>query len=186
MYISHREDRVLHSCCCIYRENHQEHWGFSGDITVGSMSSLCACCFMVNSSAHFQALLGRGWIHANQCITSSMRQLLLFWKWNDVEIAEADTQPFQASASTVEARYYNGYFGPIKVRSENMKGSPVYMQTPTPSPVLEIIINPTIIVPSRSIIHPVIEEIDDWLQSKIQRDRRNILYVKDVWAASSG
>lgn len=47
---------------------------FPADVTVGSMSSLCVF-FVVNPSANFQALLGRDWIHANQCIPSSMHQL---------------------------------------------------------------------------------------------------------------
>ncbi|XP_073059610.1 uncharacterized protein [Primulina eburnea] len=132
---------------------------FPADVTVGSMSSLCAF-FVVNSSANFQALLGRDWIHANQCIPSSMHQLLLFWKGDDVEVVEADGQPFQTSASAVEARYYNGDFGPIKIRSNSKKENPLYMQTPTPSSVLERILKPTVIVPSRPIIQPLIEEID--------------------------
>ncbi|XP_073049441.1 uncharacterized protein [Primulina eburnea] len=130
---------------------------FPADVTVGSMSSLCAF-FVVNSSANFQALLGRDWIHANQCIPSSMHQLLLFWKGDDVEVVEADGQPFQTSASAVEARYYNGDFGPIKIRGNSKKENPLYMQTPTPSSVLEKILKPTVIVPSRPIIQPLIEE----------------------------
>ncbi|XP_075479340.1 uncharacterized protein LOC142520223 [Primulina tabacum] len=59
------------------------------DVTVGSMLSLCAF-FVVNSSANFQALVGRDWIHANQRIPSSMHQQLLFWKGDDVEVVEAD------------------------------------------------------------------------------------------------
>ncbi|XP_073019399.1 uncharacterized protein [Primulina eburnea] len=115
---------------------------FPADVTVGSMSSLCAF-FVINSSANFQALLGRDWIHANQFIPSSMHQLLLFWKRDDVEVVEADGHPFKTSASAVEARYYNGDFGPIKIRSNRKKENPLYMQTPTPSSVLERIFKPT-------------------------------------------
>ncbi|XP_073051308.1 uncharacterized protein [Primulina eburnea] len=97
---------------------------FPADVTVGSMSSLCAF-FVVNSSANFQALLGRDWIHANQCIPSSMHQLLLFWKEDDVEVVEADGQQFQTSASAVEARYYNGDYGPIKIRGNSKKENPL-------------------------------------------------------------
>ncbi|XP_073017956.1 uncharacterized protein [Primulina eburnea] len=133
---------------------------FPADVTVGSMSSLCAF-FVVNSSANFQVLLGRDWIHANQCIPSSMHQLLLFWKGDDVEVVEADGQPFQTSASAVEAKYYNGDFGPIKIRSNSKKESPLYMQTPTPSSVLERILKPIVIVPPRPIIQSLIEEVED-------------------------
>lgn len=54
-----------------------------------------------------------------------------------MEIVEADAQPFQASASAVEAMYYNGEFGPIRVRGKGKGESPLYMQTPTPSSMLE-------------------------------------------------
>lgn len=135
---------------------------FPADVTVGSLSSMCAF-FVVNSSANFQALLGRDWIHANQCIPSSMHQLLLFWKGDEVEIVEADSQPFQATSSLVEARYYNGDFGPIKVRGKGKRhdAKAVYMETPTPSQVLDKILKPTVIVPFRPMIQPLIEDIDD-------------------------
>ncbi|XP_075479465.1 uncharacterized protein LOC142520354 [Primulina tabacum] len=116
------------------------------------LSSLCAF-FVVNSSAKFQALLGRDWIHANQCIPSSMHQLLLFWKRDDVEVVETDGQPFKTSASAVVARYYNGDFGPIKIRSNSKRENPLYMKTPTPSSVLERILKPTVIVPPRLKAH---------------------------------
>ncbi|KZV53197.1 hypothetical protein F511_27563 [Dorcoceras hygrometricum] len=131
------------------------------NVTVGSLSSLCAF-FVVNSFANFQALLGRDWIHANQCIPSSMHQPLLFWKGDEVEIVEAGTQPFQANTSTVEARYYSGDFGPIKVRNANAKDvKTIYMESSTPSPILDKILKPTVIVPYRLVIQPMTEEIDD-------------------------
>ncbi|XP_075515394.1 uncharacterized protein LOC142550036 [Primulina tabacum] len=136
---------------------------FPADVTVGSMSSLCAF-LVVNSSANFQASLGRDWIHANQCIPSSIHQLLLFWKGDDVEVVEADGQPFQTTAGAVEARYYNGDFGPIKIRSNSKKENPLYMQTPTPSLVLERILKPTVIVPPRPINQPLIEEVVNKLE----------------------
>ncbi|KZV31135.1 hypothetical protein F511_11848 [Dorcoceras hygrometricum] len=115
--------------------------------------------FVVNSSTNFQALLERDWIHANQCIPSSMHQLLLFWKGYEVEILEADAQPFQANNSTVEARYYNGYVGPIKIWNSNTEElKAVYMECSNPSPILDKILKPTVIVP---VIQPIVEEIDD-------------------------
>lgn len=43
-----------------------------------------------------------------------MHQFLMLWKDDEVEIVQADRQPFQTNSSVVEARYYDGDFGPIK------------------------------------------------------------------------
>ncbi|XP_075481228.1 uncharacterized protein LOC142521941 [Primulina tabacum] len=85
------------------------------NFTVGSRSSLSAF-FVVNSSASSHALLGRDWIHSNHCVPSSMHQLLLMWKWDEVEVVQADSQPYQSNSNAVEARYYEGSFSPIKIR----------------------------------------------------------------------
>ena len=47
------------------------------DITVGSKNSLLAF-FVINSIANYNALLGKDWIHANWCVSSSFHQFLLF------------------------------------------------------------------------------------------------------------
>ena len=46
------------------------------DITMGSKTSLFAF-FVINSTANYNVLLGRGWIHANWCVSSSLDQILL-------------------------------------------------------------------------------------------------------------
>ena len=63
------------------------------ELTVGSKTSLSAF-FMVNSSASYQALLGRDWIHANWCVPSSLHQFLLLWKGDEVEVVWAEEKPF--------------------------------------------------------------------------------------------
>ncbi|KZV51422.1 hypothetical protein F511_39681 [Dorcoceras hygrometricum] len=134
---------------------------FLANVTVGSLSSLYVF-LLANASANVQALLEKNWIHTNQSIPSSMHQLLLFWKEDEVEIIEADVQPFQANTSTVEARYYNGDFGPIIIRSSNTEElKAVYTESLAPSPILDKILKPTVIVPYRPVIHPIVEEIDD-------------------------
>lgn len=115
--------------------------------------------FLVNSSANLQVLLDKNWIYVNQCISSSMHRLFLFWKRDDVEIVEGETQHFQASSRKVEVKYYNEDFEPIKIREKNKKGSSTYMQTPEPSQFLERIFKPNVIVPYRPMIQPLIEEI---------------------------
>ncbi|XP_073046152.1 uncharacterized protein [Primulina eburnea] len=69
------------------------------NVTVGSRSSLSAF-FVVNSSASFYALLGIYWIHTNHCVPSSMHQLLLMWKGDDVEAVQAYSQPYQSNSNT--------------------------------------------------------------------------------------
>ena len=55
------------------------------DITIGSKTSLSAF-FVIYSTANYNILLRRDWIHANWCVSSSLHQLLLFWKGNEVEL----------------------------------------------------------------------------------------------------
>ena len=55
------------------------------DITMGSKTSLSAS-FVINSTANYNSLLGRDWIHANWCVSSSFHQFLLFWKGDEVEV----------------------------------------------------------------------------------------------------
>ena len=66
------------------------------DITIGSKTSL-STFFMIDSIANYNILLGRDWIHANWCVTSSLHQFLLFWKGNKDEVLRADKQPFMAA-----------------------------------------------------------------------------------------
>lgn len=58
--------------------------------------------FVVNTSAHYQALL-----HANQCVPSTLHPFVLLWKEDDVEIVWADDKPFQTVSDAVDARYYD-------------------------------------------------------------------------------
>ena len=54
-------------------------------ITVGSKTSL-SIFFVINSTANYNALLGRDWIHVNWCVSFSFHQFLLFWKGDEVEV----------------------------------------------------------------------------------------------------
>ena len=83
------------------------------EITVGSKTSLTAF-FIVNSSASYNILLGKDWIHANGCVPSSLYQFMLFWKGDDVEFIWADPHSFRTHSDIVEARYCGVEFGPIQ------------------------------------------------------------------------
>ena len=80
------------------------------DITIGNKTALCFFfffLFVINSTANYNILLRRDWIHANWCVSSSPHQFLFFWKGNEVEVVRADKKPFMAVISSVEARYYD-------------------------------------------------------------------------------
>ena len=66
------------------------------DITMGSKTSLSAF-FVINYTANYNVLLGRDWIHANLCVTSSIHQFLHFWKGDKVEVVWEDKQHFIAT-----------------------------------------------------------------------------------------
>ena len=76
------------------------------DITIGSKTAL-AVFFVIDSTANYNILLRKDWIHANWCVSSSLHQFLLFWKGNEVEVVWADKQPFMAAIGSMEARYYD-------------------------------------------------------------------------------
>ena len=59
------------------------------DITIGSKTALFAF-FVIDSIANYNILLGKDWIYANWCVSSSLHQFLLFWKGNEVEVVRAD------------------------------------------------------------------------------------------------
>ena len=77
---------------------------------------------MIDSTANYNTLLGRDWIHANWCVSFSLHQFLLFWKGDEVELVWADKQPFMAAIGSVEAKYYDQEFGSIKFTSKRKDG----------------------------------------------------------------
>ena len=93
------------------------------DITVGSKTFLSAF-FVINSTANYNALLGRHWIHANWFVLSSLHQFLLFWKGEEVEVVWADKQPFISTLDSVEASYYDKEFSPIKFKGKKKNENP--------------------------------------------------------------
>ena len=78
------------------------------EITIGRKTALSAF-FVIDSTANYNILIGRDWIHANWCASSSFHQLLLFWKGNEVEVEVVwgDKQPFMEATCFVEAKYYD-------------------------------------------------------------------------------
>jgi hypothetical protein len=47
--------------------------------------TLAAAFFVANVERNFSLIFGRDWIHANQCVSSTLHQMLLQWVGDDVE-----------------------------------------------------------------------------------------------------
>ncbi|GKV13734.1 hypothetical protein SLEP1_g24718 [Rubroshorea leprosula] len=74
------------------------------ELTIGNKTLMCAF-FVVDTTATYNALLGRGWIHSNWCVPSTLHQKLIFWNGGRTEVMTADDNPFVANTNVVEARY---------------------------------------------------------------------------------
>ena len=135
------------------------------DITIGSKTSLFVF-FVIDSTENYNILLGMGWIHVNWCVSSFLHQFLLFWKDNEVELVRADKWPSMATIASVEARYYDQEFGPIKFTSRRKDGvlkkayldSKGSMEIQNEAAKLLKVIT---IMPYRPTSGPIIKEIDD-------------------------
>ncbi|BFG30748.1 hypothetical protein CerSpe_170220 [Prunus speciosa] len=81
--------------------------------------------FVVETTAHFTALLGKDWIHRNMRVPSSLHQTLQFWHEDgSVELVQADSRPFLASANAMEARFYENDLCPLYFMGSDMNGRP--------------------------------------------------------------
>ena len=56
--------------------------------------------FVSEVKGNFNLILGRDWIHANQCVPSTLHQLLIQWIGDEVEIVHGDTSSFIATADS--------------------------------------------------------------------------------------
>jgi hypothetical protein len=74
--------------------------GFAGDptktkgiiykeLTVGS-KTVPTAFFMVDIMGHYSMLLGRDWIHANECVPSTLHQCIIEWIGDEEEVVQAD------------------------------------------------------------------------------------------------
>ncbi|GKV11259.1 hypothetical protein SLEP1_g22525 [Rubroshorea leprosula] len=92
-------------------------------LTVGSKTSMSAF-FVVDSSATYNALLGRDWIHSNWCVPSTLHQRLIFWNGGKTEVVYVDNRPFLANSNMVEAQYYDEDVGTICFFGMDRQGRP--------------------------------------------------------------
>ena len=83
-----------------------------------------------------------------------------------MEVVRVDKQPFMAATGSVEAKYYDQEFGPIKFTSRRKDGVPrkAYIDS---KGFVEIqkqetkLLKVTTIMPYKPMSGPIIEEIDD-------------------------
>jgi hypothetical protein len=59
------------------------------ELTIGT-KTLAAAFFVADVEVNYSLILGRDWIHANQCVPSTLHQMLLQWVGDDVEQVHAD------------------------------------------------------------------------------------------------
>ena len=78
--------------------------------------------FVVETTAAYNALLGRDWIHPNFCIPSTFHQFLIFWNGEEVEVISAGSKPFVARVHNTEALLYEDHIGPVKLSGQTNTG----------------------------------------------------------------
>jgi hypothetical protein len=61
----------------------------SVELTIGT-KTLAAAFFVADVEGNYSLILGRDWIHANQCIPSTLHQMLIQWVSDDIEQVHAD------------------------------------------------------------------------------------------------
>jgi hypothetical protein len=61
----------------------------SVELTIGT-KTLAAAFFVADVEGNYSLILGRDWIHANQCIPSTLHEMLIQWVGDDIEQVHAD------------------------------------------------------------------------------------------------
>ena len=69
------------------------------ELTVGS-KTLATTFFVSKVQGNFSLILGCDWIHANQCVPSTLHQFLVQWIGDEVEIVPGDTSSFIATTDS--------------------------------------------------------------------------------------
>jgi hypothetical protein len=67
-------------------------------LTIGS-KTLSTSFFVAEVQGSYNLILGCDWIHANQCVPSSLHQFLVQWVDDQVDVVHADTLVYIATAN---------------------------------------------------------------------------------------
>lgn len=84
------------------------------DVTIGSKVTR-STFFVIEGKPLYVMILGRDWIHTNECVLSSLHEKLIIWIGDKMEIVEADPNPFPAEVKTYEAIFYSPKMRPIVI-----------------------------------------------------------------------
>jgi hypothetical protein len=60
--------------------------------------------FVVDVVGHYNVLLGRDWIHTNECVLSTLHQCVMQWISDEVEVVQANEEVCIAVAESHSAR----------------------------------------------------------------------------------
>ena len=71
----------------------------SMELTVGS-KTVARAFFVSDVQGNFNLILGRDWIHANQCVPSFLHQFLIQWIGDEVEVVHGDASSFIGTADS--------------------------------------------------------------------------------------
>ena len=71
----------------------------SMELTVGS-KTVATAFFVSEVQGNFNLILGRDWIHANQCVPSSLHQFLIQWIGDEIEVVHGDASSFITTADS--------------------------------------------------------------------------------------
>jgi hypothetical protein len=71
----------------------------SMELTIGS-KTLVTAFFILEVQGNYNLILGRDWIHANQCVPSTLHQFLVQWIGDEVEVVHGNTSSFVALADS--------------------------------------------------------------------------------------
>jgi hypothetical protein len=62
--------------------------------------TLATAFFVAEVQGNYGIILGRDWIHANHCISSTLHQFLIQWVGDDIEVIHADTSACVSMANS--------------------------------------------------------------------------------------
>jgi hypothetical protein len=71
----------------------------SVELTVGIKTPVTSF-FVSEVQGNFSLILGHDWIHANQCVPSTLHQLLIQWIGDEIEVLYGDPSSFIATANS--------------------------------------------------------------------------------------
>ena len=71
----------------------------SMELTIGS-KTLATAFFVSEVQGNFSLILGHDWIHANQCVPSTLHQFLIQWIGDEIEVVHGDTSSFIATVDS--------------------------------------------------------------------------------------